>query len=277
MSKIYEALRLAQVERQAPTPRLLREVPQPSAFEARPAPAHAPQPEPVFEPPPAPHTVQPNLKPRRADGRLASREAMLSLYVKVESLIGATGSRIVTVMGSRAGEGATSIARELALAVAEGSDRQVLLIDANPSGNGLHRSFRLTEGIGLEELARHKMLVDPAVQQLSPPNLHLARLSLETVGSSSMLDATPLDGLLAQLRERFTDIIIDAPPVVSSGAGMVLAKRTDGIVLVLAAERTRAPVVEQAKKIIEANQSRLLGVVMNRRRHHIPKFIYRLL
>jgi Mrp family chromosome partitioning ATPase len=58
---------------------------------------------------------------------------------------------------------------------------------------------------------------------------------------------------------------------------MVLARRADGIILVLAAERTRAPVVEQARKIIEANKSRLLGVVMNRRRHHIPKFLYRLL
>jgi hypothetical protein len=44
---------------------------------------------------------------------------------------------------------------------------------------------------------------------------------------------------------------------------------------VVEAERTRAPIVEQARRAVEANGGRLLGVVMNKRRYHIPRAIYR--
>ena len=321
MSKIYEALRLAQVERQGPVERkvaverqaqiavVLRDALAQPAFEPR-SPSATPHPTrpPPLGDPPAPPIAEPPIidspvveppvvappkpallrappsrvgeppKPQPGPGnRLASREDMLSLALKIETLLGEAGSRVIAMMSSRPGEGASSIARDFALAVAEAGERQVLLIDANPGKHDLHRSFGLAERVGLEELARHQLPIDAALHQLTPPNLHLARLVLDGAAGRSMLDATSLDWLLAQLRERFGDIVIDAPPVVPSGTGMVLARRADGIVLVLAAERTRAPVVEQAKKMIEAHKSRLLGVVMNRRRHHIPKLIYRLL
>ncbi len=155
------------------------------------------------------------------------------------------------------------------------SDRQVLLVDANPTENGLHRQLQLPERAALEDVARRDLEIAAAIHQLTPPNLHLARLSLRQTGGSAILDAASLDGLFTRLRVSFNEIIIDAPPVIASSISMVLAKRSDGVILVLAAERTRAPVVEQAKRVIEAHEARLLGVVMNRRRHHIPNLIYR--
>jgi len=56
---------------------------------------------------------------------------------------------------------------------------------------------------------------------------------------------------------------------------MVLTRCVGGVVLVVEAERTRAPIVEQARRAVEANGGRLLGVVMNKRRYHIPRAIYR--
>lgn len=259
MSKIYEALKLAQVERAAMTSRA-------GAAEAIAAP--------VVDRVTTPE-IQSVIPARWPTHRLASRDDMLSLYVKVEALIGETESRAVLVMGSRPGEGATSIAREFALTIAEASSKQVLLIDANPTESSLHHLFRLPERVGLDDVARRKLGIEAAIHQLAPRNLHLARLPLQKSGGSSLLDPRALDGLFDRLRESFNDIIIDAPPVIPTNAGMVLAKRADGVVLVLAAERTRAPVVEQARRMIQANDTRLLGVVMNRRRHHIPKLVYR--
>jgi Mrp family chromosome partitioning ATPase len=262
MSKIYEALKIATSERKAAAA-----IPMPSASaEAVLAPVVERQAAPPVE------SVMPIRWPKQ---RLASRNEMLSLHAKVGTAIGGQESRTVVLTSARSGEGATSIAREFALAVAESSERQVLLIDANPTESGLHRQLQLPERPALQEVARHNLEVSAAIHQLTPRNLHLARLSLHQAGAGAMLDAAPLDGLFAQLRASFNEIIIDAPPVNASSTGMVLAKRSDGIILVLAAERTRAPVVEQAKRVIEAHEARLLGVVMNRRRHHIPGLIYR--
>ena len=264
MSKIYEALKIATSERKAAA------APMPSAMPASSGEAILP---PVVERQAAPpiETVMPIRWPKR---RLASREEMLSLHAKVGTAIGGQASRAVVMTSARSGEGATSIAREFALAVAEASDRQILLVDANPTESGLHRQLQLPERPTLEDVARRNLEISAAIHQLAPRNLHLARLSPHPSGPGGIVDA-PFDGLFTRLRANFTEIIIDAPPVIASSTSMVLAKRCDGVILVLAAERTRAPVVEQAKKVIEAHEARLIGVVMNRRRHHIPNLIYR--
>ncbi|MBV8651578.1 MAG: CpsD/CapB family tyrosine-protein kinase [Alphaproteobacteria bacterium] len=265
MSKIYEALKIATSERKAAAAPMPSPMPS-SAVEAIRTPVVERQAAPPVE------SVMPIRWPKQ---RLASRDEMLSLHAKVGTAIGGHESRAVIMTSARSGEGATSIAREFALAVAESSDRKILLVDANPTENGLHRQFQLPERPSLEDVARRNLEVSAAIHQLAPRNLHLARLSPHLAGPSAIVDAAPFDGLFARLRASFNEIIIDAPPVIASSTSMVLAKRCDGVILVLAAERTRAPVVEQAKKVIAAHEARLIGVVMNRRRHHIPNLIYR--
>jgi Mrp family chromosome partitioning ATPase len=44
--------------------------------------------------------------------------------------------------------------------------------------------------------------------------------------------------------------------------------------MVVEAERTRSPIVDQARRSIESNGGRMLGVVLNKRRFHIPRFLY---
>jgi len=58
---------------------------------------------------------------------------------------------------------------------------------------------------------------------------------------------------------------------------LALAKLADGSVMIVEAERTRAPVAAECKRLIEASGGRLLGAVMNRRRLYIPDMLYRLL
>ncbi len=53
-----------------------------------------------------------------------------------------------------------------------------------------------------------------------------------------------------------------------------IAAACGGAVLVIEAERTRAEVVEEAKRTLEATGVNLLGAVLNRRKYHIPGFIY---
>jgi Mrp family chromosome partitioning ATPase len=54
-----------------------------------------------------------------------------------------------------------------------------------------------------------------------------------------------------------------------------VSRQVDGVVLVLAAEDTRWPVAERVKESIERSGGRVLGIVLNKRRYHIPPCIYR--
>jgi len=56
-----------------------------------------------------------------------------------------------------------------------------------------------------------------------------------------------------------------------------LSQKVDGIVLVVEAEKTRWPVVESVKERITRSGGKILGIVFNKRRYHIPKWIYKTL
>jgi Mrp family chromosome partitioning ATPase len=48
----------------------------------------------------------------------------------------------------------------------------------------------------------------------------------------------------------------------------------DGVIMVTQAESTRWEVAQSAKKMIENTKVKVQGVVLNRRKWHIPRWIY---
>ena len=94
------------------------------------------------------------------------------------------------------------------------------------------------------------------------------------IAPGSLLPAT---AIFAQAARRARLVIIDAPPILSDVTGIALSRKASGVLLVVEAERTRAPIIEQARKVIATGGGRLLGVILNKRKHHIPGWIYKLL
>ena len=70
-------------------------------------------------------------------------------------------------------------------------------------------------------------------------------------------------------------VIIDGPPVTTYPDVGSIAAAVSGAILVIEAESTRQEVVEEAKRVLDVSGVDLLGAVLNRRRYHIPGFIYR--
>ena len=70
-------------------------------------------------------------------------------------------------------------------------------------------------------------------------------------------------------------VVVDGPPVLEAPEASSLAGVADGIVLVVHAGRTKKPVLSRAVDLLRKGGGRVLGSVLNRRRHEIPNFIYR--
>lgn len=79
------------------------------------------------------------------------------------------------------------------------------------------------------------------------------------------------------LRSVFSLVIVDCPPILSVPETAALSAQMDGTLLVIEAERTRAPVVLRAREQIKAAGGSVRGVVMNKSRQYIPKLLYNLL
>ena len=61
-------------------------------------------------------------------------------------------------------------------------------------------------------------------------------------------------------------IILDTPPATLFPDGLALVRQTDGVVLVVEAERTRWPIASSVKEKIIKNGGNVLGIVFNKRR-----------
>jgi Mrp family chromosome partitioning ATPase len=55
----------------------------------------------------------------------------------------------------------------------------------------------------------------------------------------------------------------------------MLAPGVDGVVLVVEADRTKRDQIQRAQRTIEMANGNLLGLVLNKRRYVVPRWLYR--
>jgi Mrp family chromosome partitioning ATPase len=204
---------------------------------------------------------------RRVTPMLLDRLEVLSLCYAIVVQLPRDRPRIIQITSSVHGEGTSTIAREIALTVARDAGLSVLLVSVTSNG---------VLAPGLEAVARSSDHFDGAVElDQDVPLLSRATLSVGGTNAGLLFDFAALDRVYAMAVRHAKLVIIDAPPVLADLSSAALAPRAAGVVLVVEAERTRAPLVEQSRRLIEKNGGRLLGAVMNKRQFHIPGSIYR--
>jgi Mrp family chromosome partitioning ATPase len=72
----------------------------------------------------------------------------------------------------------------------------------------------------------------------------------------------------------FDFVIIDAARLASFPESQILSKKVDGVILVIRSGKIRRQVALRAKKDLEESGARALGMVLNRRKYHIPEWLY---
>jgi len=65
------------------------------------------------------------------------------------------------------------------------------------------------------------------------------------------------------LKKRFDTIIIDSPPILPASDAILLAPRTDGVVLVVKSGMMNREMVKRAVEQLRLSKANLLGVVLN--------------
>jgi len=108
-----------------------------------------------------------------------------------------------------------------------------------------------------------------------PASMAVCLIPQNAVGIQKQFYSPQIDSFWESLRQQFDMILIDSPPFETSPDGIAISRRVDGVVLVLEAEKTRWPVAERMKEQILLNGGNILGIVFNKRRYHIPEFVYK--
>jgi polysaccharide biosynthesis transport protein len=201
-------------------------------------------------------------------------EAFRSLRTSLVFTSGAQATRIVAVTSSQPLEGKTTTACNLAMALALGGSR-VLLIDADMRRPGLHKTMGLQNGTGLSHLLVGQARVRDAVQRTSEPNLVAITAGRTPPNPSELLSSERMNNLLTNLATGpFDWVIIDTPPVLAVTDAVILAQRVSGVVFVVGSEMTRRVHAERALETLQSGHPRSVTVVLNRVDFNRNKYYY---
>ncbi|MEO8256162.1 MAG: CpsD/CapB family tyrosine-protein kinase [Acidobacteriota bacterium] len=173
------------------------------------------------------------------------------------------GTKILIVTSARPQEGKTITATNLALALAYGGAR-VLLIDGVIRRPGLHRPLRLTNERGLSEVLNGQARVRDVIQRTVDPNLLVITGGKTPRHPSELLSSERMKTLLANLANGpFDWVLIDTPPVLTVNDAIVLAPSVAGVVCVIGAGMTRGVQAQRAVDTILLANPRSVSIVLD--------------
>jgi capsular exopolysaccharide synthesis family protein len=160
-------------------------------------------------------------------------------------------------------EGKTTTAINLAIVMAQSGEKTILL-DADLRQPRVEKAFNLDLEHGVTEVLAGREDVDSVIHKTDIPNLDIITCGSIPPNPSELLGSKKMDGLLAQLEERYDRIVIDTPPILAVTDAVVLSGKVDGSILVIRAGETNRNAVLKTKEIIETVQSsNLIGAVLN--------------
>jgi len=116
-------------------------------------------------------------------------------------------------------------------------------------------------------ILEEEALDDPPVLEVGVRNLLLVPSGPLPPNPADVLGSGKMEQVIDVFRERADVILFDAPPVVAVTDAAVLGSKVDGVLLVVAAGRTRRDHAERAKELLERVNVRIIGAVLNEARH----------
>ena len=169
--------------------------------------------------------------------------------------------RCLLVTSPSPDDGRTTVAVNLAAAVAS-SGRRVLLMDANFRRPTVESLFEEAGEAGLSDVLSGQKPWEPCVVETKVENLSVMPSGKLPPNPNELLGGDLARTVMAQLAERYDQIIVDGPPLLISDAS-VLAAQADGVILVVRAGVNTHGIVTRCRNSLSRVGAHVLGVVLN--------------
>ncbi len=197
-----------------------------------------------------------------AEALTPEADAINNLRTSVLLSRGAGGRRVILVVATSSKAGSTTIAANLAIALARRG--KTCLVDGDLRRPMVSRAFALAPVAGLSDVLRGDATVEQALS-VAPRAGGLSLLMGGRIPSNpvDLLTGDTMRDLMRVLRERFEFVVIDSPPAIPFPDCRILSPLSDGVVLVSRSGMTTRRTLLRCAELIGEARAPLLGVVVN--------------
>lgn len=169
---------------------------------------------------------------------------------------------VLLVTGSNEGEGKTSTACNLAVALAESGDR-VLLLDGDLRRPAVDRVTQLPGAVGLSDVLVGDAEFSEAVQSLGNTGVDVLTAGALPPDAGRLASSPEIGAVLQRARQEYDVIVIDTAPVLAVADATAMATHSDGVLLVARATKVKKQALRKALESLETAGNRLFGIVLN--------------
>jgi capsular exopolysaccharide synthesis family protein len=173
------------------------------------------------------------------------------------------GGRSIVVTSTGPGEGKTAVASNLAISLAQASQR-VLLIDADMRRPRVHSVFSLRQEPGLSNVLAGTSKASESVRIGGTRGLWVLPSGRIPSNPAELLGSKRFEDFVKTVSQHFDWVIIDTPPVMAVTDSTVVAHLATGVLFVVGAEMTGRQAAQRALEQLEHGRAKLVGAVLNR-------------
>lgn len=183
--------------------------------------------------------------------------------------------RTLLVTSPAPGDGKSTLAANLAIAMAQAGNR-VLLLDADFRKPTQHSVFDIQTSGGLSSVLAGEAALSQVIQRTPIAGLSVLPCGPIPANPSEILNSQSFADLLDELAAKYDHVLLDSPPLLAVTDARILAASCDATVLALRAERSTRKGARDACDLLQSVGSRILGVVVNdvSRRHGLYGYYY---
>ena len=173
-------------------------------------------------------------------------------------------------------QGASTVAAGTALTAAQANpDLRLGLLDCNFRAPSLHELFQIPASPGAVDALSG--ITDPAELGYAlgvHSNLLVLPAGQVSADPLALLRREGMTALINALASRFDVLLVDTAPINHFPDAQIIAPMFDAVVMVVDVGQAPREAVAKAKQIIQTTSANLLGTVLNRRQHPVPKILY---
>ncbi len=169
--------------------------------------------------------------------------------------------KVISITSSSPDEGKSTTSINLAITFAQ-MGAKVILLDCDLRKSRLHRYLEIQRNEGVSNVLCGFAELDKIIIKNVRENLDVLTAGEIPPNPAELLETNEFDILLENLRDKYDYIFVDTPPVTIVTDGVIVAKKCDGVIIVVKENQTTYDMLDEAINLIKLAGTTIIGVIM---------------